>query len=170
MSTTTTADAPYRTKATTPAEIIEAMRPHVMRRLTHYLDDFNKHDRAWIEETEGRIPFLHATRDTGTHLIPLWPAEAEYYPLPGETRKFLFGQADRHHFLRSPFETIEGALADADWLAYGGRHVLVTSTHNAAALARSHVKEVETAWTRPIVEITERILSSGPRHRIVACR
>ena len=59
------------------------------------------HDRDWMQDNPG-IPFMHYTRATGTHLIPLNPSDT--YPPAGTKVKYLFGKADREYILQGKLE------------------------------------------------------------------
>jgi hypothetical protein len=65
--------------------------------ITAYHADLLKHDRRLIRKNPG-TPFIHVTRDYGTYIDLLFPAEK--YPKPGVEIPYLFGMADRHHLLR----------------------------------------------------------------------
>ena len=65
-----------------------------------YHADLTKHDKASITQNEG-VPFLHWTRNYGTHITflfhathPTWPTQ-DYIKVP-----FIFGESDRRHILR----------------------------------------------------------------------
>jgi hypothetical protein len=66
--------------------------------VTHYRDDLLKHDLNIIAASPG-TPSLHWSRNTGTHLMMLLPANHESWPAKGETTPYLFGQAGRDHIL-----------------------------------------------------------------------
>ena len=62
-----------------------------------YLTDL-EHDGQDIKEHPFRCPFVHLTRELGTHIIPLSPIEM--YPKKHEVAPYLFGKADRYHILQ----------------------------------------------------------------------
>ena len=81
------------------------------------------HDKDWIEENP-TTPFMHYTRATGTHLIPLNPSDT--YPPAGTKVKYLFGMADREKILQGKLEMqdwFENALREQPRLSlhYDGR-------------------------------------------------
>ena len=48
-------------------------------------NDLEKWDREIIEKMPG-CPYLHYTRESGTHIVMMPPADSDYYPKAGETR------------------------------------------------------------------------------------
>lgn len=64
-----------------------------------YHPDLTKHDRLAITQNDG-VPFLHWTRNYGTHITflfhathPTWPTQ-DYIKVP-----FIFGESGRRHIL-----------------------------------------------------------------------
>jgi hypothetical protein len=74
---------------------IEEMFLSALSKMTGYENDINL-DREFISEYPGR-PFLHITRNHGTHLIMLF--KLEDFPKPGETVPYLFGRANQEELL-----------------------------------------------------------------------
>lgn len=70
--------------------------------ITDYQNDLIVIDKEWMTDNPG-VPFLHYTRDWGTHMLILGPAGD--YPPAGETVPYLFGQAGRDHILRQKMES-----------------------------------------------------------------
>ncbi|MCK5614027.1 hypothetical protein KAR91_69835 [Candidatus Pacearchaeota archaeon] len=70
--------------------------------IEEYRNDLINIDKEWITDNPG-VPFLHYTRNWGTHMIVLGPAEG--YPKMGELVPYLFGQAGRDHILRQKMES-----------------------------------------------------------------
>jgi hypothetical protein len=65
-------------------------------KLKGYRTDLTKIDKEWIEKNKG-VPFIHYTRENGTHILELFPVE--HFPAPGEYVKFLFNMVDRRTLL-----------------------------------------------------------------------
>lgn len=74
----------------------EQVKEKALPLIEAYHNDLLIHDKISIEENP-KVPFLHFTGDTGTHMIRLIPAKE--YPTKGEEAKYLFGMADRYHIL-----------------------------------------------------------------------
>lgn len=64
--------------------------------LKDYRNDLEKHDREAIERNSG-VPFIHWTRERGTHMTFLPPADT--YPAFGLCVRYLFGTAGRDRIL-----------------------------------------------------------------------
>jgi len=116
--------------------------------ITAYRDDLEKHDREAIESHPG-VPFLHWTREMGTHLTMLIPASE--YPAAGERVPFLFGHADREHILN------EGTVRFAEYFLkkfatphvchyYDGRTVKQVSLEQALVVARTYRQRIQAQW------------------------
>jgi hypothetical protein len=74
--------------------------------ISAYHADLLKHDRRIIRRNPD-CPFIHVTRDYGSYLSMLIPAEK--YPPEGELVPYIFGTADRWHLLKELPGTIEFA-------------------------------------------------------------
>ncbi|MFC1652703.1 hypothetical protein ACFL3F_03180, partial [Planctomycetota bacterium] len=85
-------------------DIYEQLQKKSLLLLEAYETDL-MHDKDWIESNPG-VSFMHYTRATGTHLIPLNPSNT--YPPAGTKVKYLFGMADREYIL-------QGKLEMQDW-------------------------------------------------------
>ncbi len=72
-------------------------------RIEDYHADLLKHDRRAIRRRP-TTPFIHLTRQYGTYITMLPPAEE--YPPQGVEVPYLFGKADRWHLLKEVSEMI----------------------------------------------------------------
>jgi hypothetical protein len=126
-------------------ELKAAVMPH----LEAYKEDLTVHDRQSLKENPG-VPFLHWTRTTGTDLQFLHPADSDYYPPAGQTARFLFGEADRDHFLNSIAvfarynrdKRENGKLV----LYLDGSKLRTIDTEKAVRIAESHCCDVRRTW------------------------
>jgi hypothetical protein len=75
------------------------LRAACLPHLQHYHGDLLRHDRRLIRRHPD-LPFIHVTRDMGSHtqLMPL--ADHPLWPEQGKEVPYLFGKADRYHLLR----------------------------------------------------------------------
>jgi len=106
------------------------------------------HDREWIERNPG-VPFFHFTRECGTFLIGLIPAED--YPKVGETVPYLFGYADRYHILNevlSMLEAIKGMYKNRLALHFDGLTFREIDFNRAYTIAMDYTVKIRRQWTR----------------------
>jgi len=106
------------------------------------------HDRDWIENNPG-VLFMHYTRATGTHLIPLNPSDT--YPAAGTKVKYLFGMADREHILQGKLEMqdwFENALREPPRLVlhYDGRTLQAVTMSRARRLLEDYAHTIRAEW------------------------
>jgi hypothetical protein len=107
-----------------------------------------KHDKDWIDNNPG-VPFLHYTRATGTHLIPLNPSNT--YPPAGTKVKYLFGMADRDIILQGKLEMqdwFENALREPPRLTlnYDGRTLQVVTLSKAREILEDYARATRAEW------------------------
>lgn len=76
-------------------QLVAAVQPL----LKGYQDDLLVHDKRSLVEQYPGVPFLHWTREHGTDLVILHPAESEAWPKAGESVPYLFAMANRVHIL-----------------------------------------------------------------------
>ena len=115
--------------------------------LEAYETDLN-HDKDWIKDNP-RVPFLHYTRATGTHLIPLNPSDT--YPPAGTKVKYLFGRADREHILQGKLEMqawFENALREPPRLIlyYDGRTLQPVALTKAREVLEDYAQAIRSKW------------------------
>ena len=116
--------------------------------LKAYRDDLERWDKATIEENPG-VPFLHWTRDNGTHLSLLWPPE--HYPKRGESVRYLFGTADRRHLVNQCVTIAEYFLkpfSPALLVVYcdGQKPPRVINEELAVEIARTYRHGMDSLW------------------------
>ena len=111
--------------------------------------DLLVHDRHWIEGNPG-VPFLHATRKWGTHLIGL--DRLTSYPARGELSRYMFTQAYRDTFLDGKVEWIKAVEKQQQvlqWLYFDGRKFQTVTYERALDIVRSYISLIGRVWQRP---------------------
>lgn len=111
-----------------------------------YRDDLIKHDKAEIEENPG-VPFLHTTREMGTTMTFLTPAED--YPAPGEKVPYVFGTADRWHILkekRGAVDWYRRNIPDALWHYFDGKELRRITLDEADEIVSDYIDGVKYVW------------------------
>lgn len=63
-----------------------------------FVSDLTTHDRDSILANPG-VPFLHWTREYGTHMIFLRPSDSPDWPAAGKLAPYIFGNSSREHIL-----------------------------------------------------------------------
>lgn len=76
-----------------------------------YTDDLKKHDLDFLERWPD-TPFLHYTRECGTHMFMMHPTED--LPAAGERVRYLFGEADRDHIARQVVDCAKALARPSD--------------------------------------------------------
>lgn len=133
-------------KSKTPYQCVKGLSlPHIK----HFKDDLLVHDRTWLRNHPG-VPFLHWTRETGTDLCGLFPADHEAWPKAGEEKPYLFSHAKREHFLR---HAVIHAQCRARYpkecllaLYFDGSRVAEVSVEKAIEIAMHHERMVLKEW------------------------
>ena len=114
-----------------------------------YREDLTKHDRNQIER-HPETPFLHFTRNHGTHLVHLHPANLEsYFPARDVRVPYLFGTADRTHILDQMVKTVEWCVACEGRrliLDFNGRELAETSGPFAIQKIRDYARNIARQW------------------------
>lgn len=79
------------------------------------------HDAKWIEANPGE-PFIHVTRETGTHIIP-FPDPADL--AEDALQPFLFSEARPSEICRQMVELMQGTLRESGkvWLYCDGKRL-----------------------------------------------
>ena len=131
------------------AQLYALASPH----LKDYRNDLEKWDREIIEKMPG-CPYLHYTRESGTHIVMMPPADSDYYPKAGEYVKYLFGMAEREHILRgcvsmaeyfvNPCNSFHGLV-----LHYDGQRFWEIDAGKALEIAREYRDQIITTWRKP---------------------
>ncbi len=140
-----------------PTDTYESLKPLSLPLLEAYHDDLQKHDRRWLAENPG-VPFLHFTRDWGTHIIPLFPANHPSWPARGKRVPYLFGHADREHILDQAAAVL-GGIQDsysADirlTLYFDGKALRTITPDRADRIVRDYTNRVRHAWRHLAEEV-----------------
>lgn len=115
-----------------------------------YRDDLLLHDKELIEMYPGR-KFLHFTRNTGTFLFLMHPADDELFPSKGERVPYLFGTATREHMLEDVQKCVKGCCRSSDTLLilyYDGVKLRDVSSDKAFDLWLDYTEGVCRQWTK----------------------
>lgn len=139
---------------TTFDQLAEIAAPH----LKFYLDDLHKHDREALEKNAG-VPFLHFTREAGTHMQFLPPADDACFPPAGVRVRYLFGTADRNHILDEHAATVRHyensfnppALAIVH---FDGLKLRIVSLKKAGEIVSAYQSAVRREWAKPRQYVT----------------
>jgi hypothetical protein len=123
--------------------------------LKSYRDDLEKHDKAAIEAHPG-CPYLHYTRESGTHILFLIPANE--YPKEGDYVPYLFGMAGRDHILRQVVVMAEYWLNPCEvrpllTLWFDGNKFHTITAEKALEIARSYWMRIDSEWRRTPVTV-----------------
>jgi hypothetical protein len=115
--------------------------------IKHYRGDLVVHDKRDIEANPG-ISFLHWTRESGTHIQFLWPADHQSWPAKGLLIPYLFGKATREHILDqvnavADYWRNHGSIATH---YYDGRELQAVTPERACQVAERHVRDVGSEW------------------------
>ena len=112
----------------------------------HYRDDLVKHDRRTFQDDPTR-PFLHFSRECGTHLITLDSAES--YPLPGDNVPFLFGTAQRDKILADVVGSVRH-IANYETteliLHWDGRRLWQVTVQESIDVAEVYSRKIRNEW------------------------
>jgi hypothetical protein len=134
------------TKTTVYAEL-ESRVSHFIQR---HIEDLTTHDREAIEKAPG-VPFLHWTRECGTHIAHLFEADHECFPAKGERIPFLFGTADREHIARLPLDFAEYCRKESKThlsvLYFDGKRLKDITCEKAVEIARDHYRKLLNSWS-----------------------
>lgn len=75
--------------------IFKMVREKSLPKMKAYHTDLLVHDRDDIKKYKG-VPFIHITREFGTHIVFLWPANSSAWPKKDEKIVDVFGYAIKH--------------------------------------------------------------------------
>jgi hypothetical protein len=101
---------------------------------------------AWVLDHPG-VPFIHVTRNWGTHLIGFLPLSA--YPPAGQSVPYLFGMADREKMLDNLSKEIQGILkhwTPVQWLYCDGMQLQPICPDEAVAKVDLYVSLIRRIW------------------------
>ncbi|KKL91508.1 hypothetical protein LCGC14_1893980 [marine sediment metagenome] len=115
--------------------------------ISSYQADLTRIDRECISENPG-VPFVHLTRELGTVLIFLWPADSEGYPAAGVFVPYLFGSADRNHILREKASLLSAADNDLTLLRlyFDGQQFRTVTREHARQIIADYTRDIERQW------------------------
>jgi hypothetical protein len=145
------------------SKIYQQLHALVRSRLLAYETDLEKHDKEAIEESPG-VPFLHWTRDSGTHIVMLWDMKSDVWPMYGVRVPYLFRTADRNHIL-------DGMILMAEWHLmpsnggdkkhichyYDGVRIRPVTCAKAVEIVKEYARPLRRAWEQ------ERIKHEDPQ-------
>jgi len=120
--------------------------------IEEWQSDLLLRDRQWIEGNQG-VPFIHATRKWGTHIIGL--DRLSSYPPRGELAPYMFIRAYRDTFLDGKIEWLKAVEQQHDvlqWLYFDGVKFQPTTFERALDIVRSYVSLIGRVWRRPALE------------------
>lgn len=108
------------------------------------------HDKNGILANPG-IPFIHWTRESGTHLQMLPAASADCFPAEGVKVPYLFGFCDRRELSHKPIELAQylakcGEVKHCTW--FDGEKLHSISTERAVEIARKWCNRVNAEWNK----------------------
>ncbi len=115
--------------------------------ITSYRDDLIKHDYATIVTECPGVPFIHSTRDCGTHMALLQPADT--YPPEGKQVPYLFATADRWHMLKEASVIVDHGIKENNvllWHYYDGRKLRQITAEKAKQLVTEYQRHVKRQW------------------------
>ena len=117
--------------------------------LKAHQSDLTEIDRKDIEEDHSGVPFLHFTRESGTHIVLMPEADHESWPAKGERTPFLFGEATREHILDQVIPVLEGIQGRGNTLLglhFDGKALRKITVERALEVGRAYVDRVRRAW------------------------
>ena len=118
--------------------------------IKNYRADLTKHDRSMINKNE-TTPFIHYTRESGTHIIFL--GEPDTYPAPGETQPYIFGHCNRQQLLNNKleehnaiFKSFGAETIKALTYSTGSGTVYPVNRETAAGIIDHYITAIKRAW------------------------
>lgn len=129
--------------------VYDSLETRCLPLIEHYHADLTKHDREWLAENPG-VPFLHFTRECGTHMLPLYPADSECFPAKGRTVPYLFGTADREHILADNCRCLPTYTGDNCrlMLYFDGQTLRTIDIPHATRIVNQYTTAVRSDWKR----------------------
>jgi hypothetical protein len=126
----------------------EMLMYYSLPHLKGYFGDLIEHDRDALDRFPG-TPYLHWTRDLGTHISFLYPTRL--LPANGETVPYLFGKANRKHIVEETVcmaEYFTRPTADKTVLVlyYDGAVLKQVSLQDAFNIAYSYKVTILAEW------------------------
>ena len=124
------------------------IRTSCLRHMKGFQTDLTMHDRMWLRKNPD-VPFLHWTRELGTDLAPLFPADHKGWPKAGERVRYLFGWASREHMLRHSSIIAQLRRKDGNSLVclyFDGHCLQEIDADKAVEIASEYERIVLKAW------------------------
>lgn len=128
--------------------VYKQLRAACLPLMTHFKADLVAHDRRTLRR-HGGTPFLHWTRQLGTHLLLL--IAHDEFPPAGQCVPFLFGTADRNHLLdqavsaaRCWTEPCNGTVVAVHY--FNGHILRKIDVHKATEIARQYAVKIRREW------------------------
>ena len=118
--------------------------------LKNYRDDLEhcdkEHCEAWPD-----VPFIHYTRENGTHMVVLQPSDQ--YPKDGEKVRYLFGEVNREGLLQKKMEEHDALMATFGSvieliLYFDGADLVQIDADRARGTIFSYQCGVRTEWSQ----------------------
>lgn len=144
------------------SKIYQQLHALVRSRLLAYETDLETHDKEAIETSPG-VPFLHWTRDCGTHIVMLWDVNSDVWPAYGVRVPFLFSTADRNKLLDSNIAIAEwhltsnGGDKNNTCHYYDGVRIRPVTCAKAVEIVKEYARPIRRAWEQ------ERIKHEDPQ-------
>ena len=134
----------------TPNEIYEQLETKVLPLLKDYQTDLTHHDRVAVTDEMPGIPFLHFTRDLGTTMVPMYPADADKWPAKGQYANYLFAKATREQILDETTKMADYCVTPGRnyhlALHYDGQELKEVTFEQALAIAHQHQANLLKEW------------------------
>ena len=127
--------------------VFEKLKELSLPHIKNFHNDLLVHDKAYLDEND--YPFIHATRESGTHMVPFCPADI--YPAAGETVPYYFGHSDRYHILRQANVLVDHIVTKDNVkliLYYNGRFIKKITAEQAIRLTREYTDRIKREWDR----------------------
>ena len=118
-------------------------------RLKAYYADLFVHDKREINKHPENTPFIHITRNYGTHLTML--AGPDFYPKRFETVPYLFGTADRRRILNQLDASIVYCKENdpnALVVYFDGVKFQKVSFEKALKIVHRHMDKIKEQWKK----------------------
>ena len=129
-------------------KIYEELERLSLPHLEAYQHDLTRIDRESIEKNPD-MPFLHFTRNHGTHIVYMPPADHECWPAPGEVVPYLFGEATRSHILDQKNVVVKWCMENSGLrlcVHFDGRSLREVSPAEAVRICKEYVLRVGCEW------------------------
>lgn len=116
--------------------------------MTDYQRDLTYHDKKIIDGNPG-IPFIHITKNMGTNLVLMPPADHQSWPEKGESVPYLFSHADREHILKQKQEVLPAFMRwdTVDIIQYfDGKRVREITEDETHVIVRDYINNILNIW------------------------